>query len=284
MGMFRSVTLSKELVQLGAQDLPPDFAATIHNVKSVDELTPEQYRRYEIWMCCNQIDVWKKEKCPYYRVYPGVLESIMKLDLDKLIGLDRTPFPFGIHTLEIEIPEEYWHDAGGFSALLIADLGRAYAVTIQGSDLGIHSTYIDFDYLKETLPETSEITQTFVKIILGVLAIGENPDIVKPVVLRADEQKYQLTGDEKYIDKARRRGVIGFNIGEDIPTKARLKQMVQENEIALSQGRKAPHIRSACLALVHTGKGRSLPKIVKRKGCYVNKELLIKTPQGFYIE
>lgn len=246
-------------------------------------LSGDELHSADTWFGCQGVGLWKKEHCPYYRVYPGVMEALLKLNLSKLLDVDLCSLPFGLKTLSIEIPKDYWEELG-CTAVIIADYEKYYGVTHQGLNKDYGFNLINLTTLKDDIKRYNKFTNQFTKLIFGVLAIGENPDIVKPVVLRADEQKYQLTGDEKYIEKARRRGVIGFDIGEAIPTKAQIKKMIEENELAIEQGRKRPHIRLACLALVHTGKGRAIPKIIKRKGCFVNRDLLTKIPQGFYEE
>lgn len=244
-------------------------------------LSGDELHSADTWFGCQGVGLWKKERCPYYRVYPGVMESILKLNLERLLNVDREPFPFGLKTLSIEIPKDYWEELG-CTAVIIADYEKYYGVTHQGLNKDYGFNLINLTTLKDDIKRYNKFTNQFTQLIFGVLAIGDNPDIVKPVALKADVQKYELTGDEKYIEKARRRGVIGFDIGEDIPTKAQLKKMVEENELAIEQGRKAPHIRCAHLHLYHTGKGRSIPKIMLIDSLVVNRDLLTKIPQGFY--
>ncbi len=282
--MFKKFEMSNDLVQYGLYT-SGSILDTLMNcsVDDTRQLSPEDQRHSDIWFGCKNVEMWKSERCPYYRIYPGVFEAILKLDLDKLLDLDVCPFPFGLKTLSIEIPKDYWNLLE-CSSLIVGELNGYYGVTLQNVASGYGYNLINLLSIKKDLERCNEATHIFTKIIFGVLSIGENPDIVKPVVLRADQRKYEATGDEKYIEKAKRRGVFGFNIGEDIPTKAQIKRMIEENELAIKQGRKAPHYRRDCLALVYTGKGRALPKIVRRKGCFVNRDLLTKLPQGFYEE
>ena len=281
--MFRKFEMSTTMLQYSMYRSQGIVDIINDQPDSKVPLNGDELHAADTWFGCKNVELWKQERCPYYRVYPGVMESLMKLNLAKLLDVELEPFPFGLRTLSIEIPKNFWEELGCTSVIL-ADYERYYGVTHQGLNKDYGFNLINLTTLKDDIKRYNKLTNSFTKLIFGVLAIGDNPDIVKPVVLKADEKKYQLTGDEKYIEKARRRGVIGFDIGEDIPTRAQLKQMIKENEIAIEQGRKAPHIRSACLALVHTGKGRALPKIIKRKGCFVNKDLLTKIPQGFYEE
>lgn len=282
--LFKKFQMSQSVMEYGIYS-NTDIAEMLenHDIHDTRRISEEELGKTDIYFGCVNVKLWKAERCPYYRIYPGVLESLLKLDVDKLLGLDIPSLPFGLRTLAIEIPEDYW-DLLDCNAMIIGDYNSHYGVTLQNINGGYGYNLISLSTVKEDIQGCKKGTLDFLRIIFGVLSIGENPDIVKPVVLKADEKKYQLTGDEKYIEKARRRGVIGFEVGEDIPTKAQLRRMIEENELAIQQGRKTPHIRSACLALIGTGKGRSIPRIVKRKSCFVNKDLLLKIPHGFYEE
>jgi len=283
--MFRKFTIEKTLLQKGLLSMDPYLEEAILKTRmnngGFKQLSPQDQVKFDMWFGCKNIESWKAERCPYYRIYPGVVEALLKLKLDKLLDLERPRFPFGITTLEIELPKDYW-SIFDCTSVIVGDLGEYYSLTLQRQEGKYIYAAINIDNIKNDLKKASEITNKFTQLIFGVLAIGDNPDIVKPLVLRADVKKYKLTGDEKYIEKARRRGVIGFDIGEDIPTKAQLKKMIEENELALEQGRKAPHIRCAHLHLYHTGKGRTIPKIMLIDSLVVNRELLSKIPQGFY--
>jgi hypothetical protein len=63
------------------------------------------------------------------------------------------------------------------------------------------------------------------------------------------------------IDRAKRRGKIGWNIGKGIEV--------------------IPHMRRPHPALVWTGHGRVTPRIILRKGCLVHQDALKRIPTGF---
>ncbi len=69
------------------------------------------------------------------------------------------------------------------------------------------------------------------------------------------------SADPKYVDKAHRRGKVGWNVG---------KRM----EVVL-------HYRRPHMALVWTGRGRAVPKVVPRRGSVVHRDKLEKVPRGF---
>ena len=70
------------------------------------------------------------------------------------------------------------------------------------------------------------------------------------------------TGDQKFVDRAKRRGKIGWNVGRNIEV--------------------SPHIRGPSpAALYWTGKGHSVPIIRFRAGCVVHKKKISEIPTGF---
>ncbi len=61
--------------------------------------------------------------------------------------------------------------------------------------------------------------------------------------------------------RARRRGKLGWNVGQRIEV--------------------MPHYRRPHPALVWTGHGRTVPRIVLRKGSVVHRDVLARVPTGF---
>jgi hypothetical protein len=85
--------------------------------------------------------------------------------------------------------------------------------------------------------------------------------VIEADVLGKDQARFEESGDPKYIDKAHRRGKIGWNIGRQMEV--------------------CPHYRRPHMALVWTGQGRSVPKVVPRRGSVVHRDKLEKVPSGF---
>lgn len=113
---------------------------------------------------------------------------------------------------------------------------------------------------KET-QEEAECRWAIAKIALGVMMLAADFDYIKPVLLKADEGK--TTPLEERIERAKRRGVFGFTIGEEIE--------------------RCPHFRRPHFAIRWTGKGAEIPKLVPVKGAVVGKgkELLTRVPTGY---
>ena len=83
------------------------------------------------------------------------------------------------------------------------------------------------------------------QIVAGILFLEHNPDLFSPVILKKDMDKYE-NADEferaKYVEKAHRNGLFGYEIGRDIPTKDELAKMRKENAEAIKKGQKCPHL------------------------------------------
>ena len=228
---------------------------------------------------------WQRDNRPYYRLYPGVMDFLLKQNPQKFMDLNLH-FPFGLNTLSVEIPDSYW-DKCNFQSAVFCSEGSGFRTLLQlkGRAYASLDFHEDFNFEKENWSEwrvSKELVRAVAQLLIGVIAIGEDPDLIKPVVLSKDKQKYEETHDEKYIEKARRRHNFGFDIGHDIPTEEEIKSYLQENKVARQHGRPSPHIRCAYLALRRTGPGGRTPKIVKVKSAFVNKSLLTAVPQGFY--
>ena len=95
----------------------------------------------------------------------------------------------------------------------------------------------------------------------GGCLLENDPEIISPDVLSKDRDKFDRTGEQKYVDKAHRRGKVGWDVGRHVEV--------------------APHYRRPHLALVWTGRGREVPKIVPRRGSVVHREVVEKLPSGF---
>jgi hypothetical protein len=94
------------------------------------------------------------------------------------------------------------------------------------------------------------------------LCLLENDSsIISPDVRADDRAKFEASGDHRYNDKAHRRGQVGRDVGKHIKV--------------------IPHYRRPHDAVVWTGHGRVVPKIVPLRGSVVHREVVEKVPMGF---
>ena len=101
--------------------------------------------------------------------------------------------------------------------------------------------------------------------LIGTLCLLDNDrSLIEPDVLDKDKDRLDDADDtlmQRLMDRAHRRGKVGWNIGRGIEV--------------------IPHYRRPRPALVWTGHGRTAPKIVMRKGTIVHRSAVEHVPTGF---
>ena len=100
-----------------------------------------------------------------------------------------------------------------------------------------------------------------VRLCCSLCLLENDPTVIEPDVLSKDRVKFEGNGDQKYVDKAHRRGKVGWNVGRHIEV--------------------VPHYRRPHMALVWTGRGRAVPKVVPRRGSVVHREKVENVPSGW---
>jgi hypothetical protein len=108
-----------------------------------------------------------------------------------------------------------------------------------------------------------EVVNDCVRLCCTLCLLELDPAIIEPDVLNDDRDKWDKTHDPKYVEKAKRRGKFGWNVGAQLHV--------------------IPHYRSASpAALYWTGPGRTIPKIRFRRGTIVHREQVEKLPEGYF--
>lgn len=110
-------------------------------------------------------------------------------------------------------------------------------------------------------PDMCDLLEKCIRLVCTLCLLGDDPEIIKPDVLNEDARRYDETGDQKYVERAHKRGKIGWVVGADWET--------------------CPHYRRPHLRLQMTGKGRTVPKIVNVKGTTVHRTKLSDVPTGY---
>lgn len=107
-----------------------------------------------------------------------------------------------------------------------------------------------------------------IRLAITLCLLDDNPELIEPDILNCDKHRIVGADNEllqKLIDRAKRRGKYGFLIG---------KKYEDQYEVS-------PHIRMPHPCLVWTGKGRSQPKIVLRKGSLIHRKKVGDVPTGY---
>jgi hypothetical protein len=140
-----------------------------------------------------------------------------------------------------------------------------------------YEDYLEFIKLNGRDYHTSKVNPLeLIKLILTICMLGNDHSIIQPDVLSKDREAWEATGDWKYVERARRRGKNGWEIGRNI--EERIAQEIEQE--TKKHGSVSPHWRNGGPALYWTGKGGKIPEIHWRNGCVVNREKLITMPTG----
>jgi hypothetical protein len=232
---------------------------------------------------------WERQRKPYYNVWPSIVPMLTRLNLDLDSSLIQLPLP----ALCVRFPKEMnplqfdWkgqsvpirciligdmNEGKGISVLI--DIGevmpggvpiytyrnfpRKPGLTVEQSlaSLGKKGLFADIGIV---IPD--DLVTDCIRLCCSLCLLENDPSVISPDVLADDRLKFEESGDEKYIDRARRRGKVGWDVGKHIEV--------------------IPHYRRPHMALVWTGHGRTVPKIVPRRGSVVHREAVEKLPSGF---
>ena len=228
---------------------------------------------------------WKQQRRPYYNVWPAIVPALLKLRLDLPSSLIRTPLPVlvvrlpadktieelpGVQTALIQQEEtdgdlRMWVNfmrPTGLANMHISlgcEPGKTLEESFQESAANTHNLIISGNFVSE---EHFPLVLNCLRLCAMLCLLADDPEVITPDVLANDQQKYEASGgDSKYVDRAHRRGKLGWNVGQKIEV--------------------MPHYRRPHPALVWTGHGRAVPRIVMRKGTVVHREVLARVPTGF---
>jgi hypothetical protein len=127
------------------------------------------------------------------------------------------------------------------------------------------------------LPQYKDL-RTFALRLLGFISlVGQDPDVVTPLVLAKDVDRYESLSDDAarqlLVDRAQRLNGRGFDFGGTLQ---------QQYDEAQQDSSRKVHYRKPHWALVWVGQGRSTPKMILRRGSWVNAADLFGVPTGYF--
>jgi hypothetical protein len=223
---------------------------------------------------------WNKASKPYYKVYPCVVDALCRLKLD--IKYEAPEVPEGALCIRFAEENEPSTKKGSkISSILVhkSELFKTFTslfMRINLTDSSIVEARIDPDSEWWTMEEQinrpgldeegREVHALASRIVLTVLMLADDPEIITPDVLIADQRKYDRASDEwkrKAERRARKEKKVGWNIGKNIQS--------------------IPHFRRPHFALRYTGPNGSIPKIVPVKSCMVKRNKLTSVPTGYVL-
>lgn len=242
---------------------------------------------------------WERIERPYYNIYPAIIPMLLGLRLDipcsMLRGISIQPIEVRLPQ-DIEIPGLIWPEGRVKSLImglqpvpedvgaeqLITGMAVAFDIGEIGSD-GCPVMSFRFFPLREDLtieqaadllpPHESadkgikvpdSVATTLIRLCACIALIDSDSDIITPEILNRDKNKWDNASEtqrQEILNRAKDRGRYGWNIGASIEY--------------------APHYRRPHPALVRVGKGRTLTRIVMRKGSIVHRSKLTEIPSGY---
>ena len=230
-------------------------------------------------------EIHSMNRRPFYRVYPGILHALTRLGIEKL---DITKVKPPVNGLALEFPEDmpFCPVDQTIRNIVFVDLESKILVewiTAEGKH-GIaqfpRTCTTITDWLPQQAEENREMLKPIMQVVFGVCMIPQSDtSLIEPLVLNRDKAKFAETGDPKYIDRAKRNGVNGWELGRDIPTP---EEMEAFREQSGEPGRKSPHWRIGHFRKLKPEDENAPPIITWVRETFVNKDLLKEVPHGYY--
>jgi hypothetical protein len=223
--------------------------------------------------------LWYQSGQLYYKVYPSITECLTRVRIDvKLEQLNLSDTILMLRFAEGHEPAvgtlrpRTMLVRGGSDTEKPSGLAFSYLMAVAYSGEAAEIAKVDSrngetmeDQLKSKDSGREGLIMcplAAIRIALSVVLMKSDPDFVTRDVLNADRERFEKTGDPKYIERAKRRGVNGFSIGREFET--------------------IPHIRRPHLGLRWTGEGRKVAKIVPIKAAIVHRQKVTTVPTGAY--
>lgn len=223
--------------------------------------------------------LWARERRPYYNIWPGMIDPLFGVDVTKIDpGKVRLP----VNSLVIRFPGTFTNirtilvtcdgeDTWGFRVddgmSFDLDYPMSSKMTWQFSTDGLippRSEVKKRTYLISDMPRTDTVDLIYdaFQITFAIALLRNDPDVIVPKPLAADEHRFQQTGDMSLIEKARRKGCNQFDVGRNI---------------IIQPGVRRPHF-----AIRHMGKQPdTIPVLRPIKGSIVRRTILTSVPQGY---
>lgn len=244
---------------------------------------------------------WYENKRPYYNIWPSILPCLLKtkLDLDAslihptheaiLLRLAENQLPFEVGGQKFFVRSilmgrsevrrivgdpstlnkgmRTWIDFGercemnGFPNYPVYSF-RSFALQ---SGKTVDECIVDLPLVSGYnygVQVPHEIIQDCVRLCCAVCLLAEDHEIISPDVLTDDRAAFDRTQDQKFVQKALKKGKVGWDIGRHLEL--------------------IPHYRRPHMALRWTGKGRTEPRISFVKGVIVHREIAEKIPTGYF--
>lgn len=254
---------------------------------------------------------WLLLERPYINVYPVVEDVVRKINLD--VKWQEVTWPYdtiafrfavcgsswgdvtGLVTMYDVIGNEEFQKRVGIKADRISAIGKALNVftrcqnsdgTFGGSQIPIGQRRNKEIFVRDTIErielEEGQLLKTegdgdpmnlstislWLRLVVFTALVWKDPDVVSPMV--SESLKKKLVGKSEdakqaLMEKSYRQNGWGFDLG---------RKLQEERDVS-------PHWRMPHAAIYHTGKGRTVPKVIFRSGSLVKHSHGLQVPTGF---
>jgi hypothetical protein len=230
---------------------------------------------------------WHMAERPFYRLWPKIIPMLLRLDLSA-VPASACKLPNGLTHLLVQMPKGngLCDDGTDLQTIIVGDVTTRVGpgIAVGGMDGKTQRTgQIDvplvdmwvfphtdqplvevLDALRIAAPLQASLTlrDKVISLVTTLCLLDSDPGLLTPVLLSNDVRKAITQADiDRLADKARRRGRYGWDIGKGVEV--------------------MPHYRRPHTALMWTGSGRKVPKVVLRKGSLVHRSKIENIPTGY---
>jgi len=266
------------------------LSGRLHNAIASARVTEWEHKQYVRQLSMASIeDTWVKLERPYYNCWPLAMSLAANTKLTVPFSEVALPyksmllrFPQGNEPFSLGVAMLYWNEdkrvfmvqgwfANSPDGILLREVYTDEEL-VEDWFQEIKNSEFQADWIqKERLERFDDtvVSHAVVRLAVFIGLLAHDIDMITPVVLAKDRQKYESTNDpavKRWLeDRAARRAGRGFDVG----------RRLQE------QKEKSPHWRNPHLALFWTGPGRTKPIIKIRSGAVVQRVSMAEVPTGY---
>lgn len=234
---------------------------------------------------------WIVSGRPYYKVWPSIAESLTKVKLTVPCQMVKSKYA----SILIRMPIDKKHvlptdvclvtvfprvKENESLVVILCDNNKYGNLPKDVSEFSTAFPLIDGETVEDQLRDLRlssgrnsdnadsirEEVKKIIRLVTGIRLMEHDPEWITPDVLDRDKARYDANQDDfnlvqRLIDRAHRRGKMGWSVGEKYEV--------------------IPHWRTWHPVLVWTGKGRMVPRIVIRKGSIIHRHKMVSVPTGY---
>lgn len=252
---------------------------TSQALRRLDEQDFQHLRRV-IWTEAT----WRDDGRPFYNVWPQAIEAVSTANVDAIPFGDLPKMPVSVCCLRLPHPGYVGQDKRrAINNIWVVQaperkgFGILFRYTIDGNaqsstawslflpdrcTLNMFTSQLEHEFAN---PETvALVTVEACRLAARVLLLASDPQYLERILLAVDQQRVERGYPiQKAQERAKARGLFGWDIGRSISREVR------------------PHLRTPHMAIRHTGRGRTVPKLVRIRGAVIHAPRFGDIPTGW---